>query len=75
MCDEKKCCGKPDRLTNKPQECTAVQINMCHGDTKVHPCIPIRGCHDPVRLKDVPEACSPMQIRECHGEAKGHPYA
>jgi len=75
MCDEKKCWGKPDQLKSTPQECTTEQANMCHGDAKVHPCVPTEGCHDPAQLKDIPEACSPGQVRECHGDAKEHPCA
>lgn len=73
MCDEKKCCEKPDQLKSTPQECTAGQIITCHDEAKGHPCVSTKGCHDPARLKDVPETCSRRQIRECHGGTKEHP--
>jgi len=45
MCDKSKCCEKPDQLKSTSQECTAEQVKMCHGDAKVHPCVPTAGCH------------------------------
>jgi ArsR family transcriptional regulator len=38
MC--KDCCQQPDRLKEKPEECTPEQIKECHGDEKNHPCAP-----------------------------------
>jgi len=32
-------------LKSTSQECTAEQVKMCHGDAKVHPCVPTAGCH------------------------------
>ena len=41
-CEENRrgdhCCEKPDRLRDKPQECTPEQIRECHGEVKEHPC-------------------------------------
>jgi ArsR family transcriptional regulator, arsenate/arsenite/antimonite-responsive transcriptional repressor len=36
MC--KDCCEHPQKLKEKPEECSKEQIKECHGDTKVHPC-------------------------------------
>ena len=38
MCDEKKKCQKPDKLTGKPEDCSPEQIQECHGDDKEHEC-------------------------------------
>lgn len=38
MCDEKKKCQKPEKLTGKPEDCTPEQISECHGDEKEHQC-------------------------------------
>jgi ArsR family transcriptional regulator len=37
MCQN--CCQQPNKLTDKPENCTPEQIRECHGDTKEHPCI------------------------------------
>ena len=37
MC--KDCCQQPDRMKEKPEECTPEQIRECHGDEKNHPCV------------------------------------
>jgi ArsR family transcriptional regulator len=36
MCEN--CCQQPDKLKDKPENCTPEQIRECHGDTKDHPC-------------------------------------
>jgi len=36
MCQE--CCQQPEKLRDKPENCTAEQIKKCHGDTNDHPC-------------------------------------
>jgi len=36
MCDCK--CQYPEKLIEKPEECTPEQIKECHGDTKEHSC-------------------------------------
>jgi DNA-binding transcriptional ArsR family regulator len=36
MC--KDCCGHPEKLKGKPEECSEEQIKECHGDTRKHPC-------------------------------------
>ncbi|OQY01379.1 MAG: hypothetical protein B6I22_14520 [Desulfobacteraceae bacterium 4572_123] len=38
MCQD--CCQHPEKLKEKPEDCTSEQIRECHGDTKEHPCIP-----------------------------------
>jgi len=38
MC--KEYCQQPDRLKEKPEECTSEQIRECHGDEKGHPYMP-----------------------------------
>ncbi len=38
MCND--CCQKPDQLKGKPEECSPEQIEVCHGDQKIHPCMP-----------------------------------
>jgi len=35
-------CQHPEKLKDKPENCTSEQIKECHGDTKVHDC----GCAD-----------------------------
>lgn len=40
MC--KNCCEHPEKLKGKPEECSAEQIEECHGDEKDHPCVPER---------------------------------
>lgn len=37
MCEN--CCQQPNKLKDKPENCTPEQIRKCHGDTKEHPCI------------------------------------
>ena len=36
MC--KGCCERPEKLKDKPENCTPEQIRECHGDVKTHPC-------------------------------------
>jgi ArsR family transcriptional regulator len=36
MC--KDCCEHPEKLKEKPEECSEEQIKECHGDTRKHPC-------------------------------------
>ena len=36
MCEN--CCQQPEKLKDKPENCTPEQIRECHGDTKEHPC-------------------------------------
>jgi len=36
MC--KDCCQHPEKLKEKPEDCTPEQIRECHGDTQQHPC-------------------------------------
>ena len=36
MCEN--CCQQPNKLKDKPENCTPEQIRECHGDTKEHPC-------------------------------------
>ncbi len=36
MCES--CCQFPEKLKEKPQECTPEQIKACHGETERHPC-------------------------------------
>lgn len=31
-------CQQPDKLMDKPENCTSEQIKECHGDAKAHPC-------------------------------------
>jgi DNA-binding transcriptional ArsR family regulator len=31
-------CQQPDKLHDKPENCTPEQIRQCHGDSKEHPC-------------------------------------
>ena len=37
MCQN--CCQQPDKLRDKPENCTPEQIRQCHGDAKDHPCV------------------------------------
>lgn len=34
------CCERPEKLKDKPEDCTPEQIKECHGDNKDHPCVP-----------------------------------
>jgi ArsR family transcriptional regulator len=36
MCQN--CCQQPNKLMDKPENCTPEQIRECHGDTGQHPC-------------------------------------
>jgi ArsR family transcriptional regulator len=36
MCQN--CCQQPNKLMDKPDNCTPEQIRQCHGDSKEHPC-------------------------------------
>jgi ArsR family transcriptional regulator len=36
MCQN--CCQQPNKLMDKPENCTSEQIRQCHGDAKEHPC-------------------------------------
>lgn len=38
--DKKEGCQTPEKLKGKPEECSAEQIKVCHGDVKEHPCLP-----------------------------------
>jgi len=37
MCQN--CCQQPDKLRDKPENCSPEQIRECHGDTKEHLCL------------------------------------
>ena len=37
MCQN--CCQQPDKLKDKPENCSPEQIKACHGDEKDHPCV------------------------------------
>ena len=41
MCQD--CCQQPAVLKDKPENCTAEQIQKCHRDEKDHPCAPKPG--------------------------------
>ena len=36
MCQN--CCQQPDKLMDKPENCTPEQIKLCHGESGEHPC-------------------------------------
>jgi ArsR family transcriptional regulator len=36
MC--KSCCEHPQKLKQRPEDCTVEQIKECHGETEAHPC-------------------------------------
>jgi len=40
MCDNSKCCQKPEELKGKPKDCSDEQIEKCHGRQEPHPCCP-----------------------------------
>ena len=40
MCDNSKSCEKPEELKGKPEDCSAEQIEKCHGGEESHPCCP-----------------------------------
>lgn len=44
MCQN--CCQQPDKLMDKPENCTPEQIKECHGDIKEHPCIKDNCTHE-----------------------------
>ncbi len=37
-CKDEKKCEKPEHLKDKPENCTAEQIEECHGGEKEHTC-------------------------------------
>lgn len=39
-CQEKDLCMFPEKLKERPGNCTPEQIKECHGDDKKHPCAP-----------------------------------
>ena len=39
-CQEKDLCMFPEKLKDKPENCTPDQIKECHGDDNQHPCAP-----------------------------------
>ena len=45
MCQN--CCQQPNKLMDKPENCTPEQIRECHGDTGQHPCNKEEGTADP----------------------------
>lgn len=42
MCQH--CCQQPDKLMDKPENCSPEKIRECHGDDKEHPCTQVK--HD-----------------------------
>jgi hypothetical protein len=69
-----KGCEKPDQLRAKPPECSAEQIQKCHGVVRGHPCVDAADCEHLEKLKGrKPGECSREQIRECHGDVAEHP--
>jgi len=40
MCEQGKCCQKPEQLKGKPLDCSPKQIRDCHGSQSNHPCVP-----------------------------------
>ncbi len=38
MCDEKNKCQQPEKLEEKPEECSPEQVEECHGEAEEHPC-------------------------------------
>lgn len=38
MCGSQEKCQKPENLKGKPEDCSAEQIEKCHGSDKSHPC-------------------------------------
>ena len=47
MCECRKRCHKPEKLTGKPEACSPEQIRQCHGDATTHPCVTDEGCSQP----------------------------
>lgn len=39
MCDAQQCCQHADGQQHVPAECSAEQIEQCHGTTGDHPCL------------------------------------
>ncbi|MFO7958674.1 MAG: hypothetical protein R6X33_16415 [Candidatus Brocadiia bacterium] len=76
MCGGKGCsCQQPEKLKDKPENCSPEQIRECHGDVESHPCVQAADCENPEKLEGNPGDCSPEQIRECHGDVDQHPCA
>ena len=38
MCDEKNKCQQPEKLEEKPEECSPEQVEECNGDVKEQTC-------------------------------------
>ncbi|MEF8822671.1 MAG: hypothetical protein V5B78_10635 [Desulfohalobiaceae bacterium] len=36
MCQD--CCQQPEKLKDRPENCTPEQIRECHGEAEGHPC-------------------------------------
>ncbi len=41
MCkvESEKGCEHPEKLKDRPEECTPEQIRECHGEVTEHPCV------------------------------------
>lgn len=59
MCSETDGCRKPEHLRGKPEECSAKQIQECHGDAREHPCVSASGRREPGEREGKPEERSP----------------
>jgi len=67
MCKRQNCgCQHPEEHVAHG-DCSAEQIQECHGDEETHTC----GCGEGKNV--APGDCSPDQIQECHGDAETHP--
>lgn len=76
MCKEKqKGCEKPDQLKGKPEECSAEQIQKCHGDTSEHPCTDVDCTVDECRACDERTECEDSKVGTCENpdKLKGEP--
>ena len=36
MCQD--CCQNPEKLEDRPENCSSEQIRQCHGEESEHPC-------------------------------------
>ncbi len=76
MCKDRKMgCEKPDQLKGKPEECSAEQIEKCHGDAAGHSCVETECSDDECRVCSESSACEDSKVGACENpdKLKGEP--
>jgi len=64
---QKKGCQFPNKLKEKPSDCTPKQIKECHGSIREHPCVPRKSKKKWLRTrgKEKMVKCSVDALRRC----------